>query len=215
MRKFAALGFFALAGVLVVSGAPATPSTNQEQLFPVPCGAGFADGTVAGVRTCIRGGHRCNVRNDGDYHRSGFHCHTGSLTEFRPRLRRADLSLTTVDSPDPVRIGAELTYWMTIANHGPGPARDVFLADALWPSVTYVASASSQGRCSDRGGAGFQCELGDIPAGEGAVRVTIVVRVLAGWLPIKRNYGFVESARVDPYFRNNIAWITTTVAVGG
>jgi uncharacterized repeat protein (TIGR01451 family) len=190
-------------------------STSEQPPAPKLCSAGMAYGIIAGVPTCLARGLPCTKRYDNDeYHRYGFHCHGRWLTERRPRLRRADLSLTTFDSPDPVPVGAEVTYSLTVGNHGPGPARDIYLLDALWPSTRLVRSTSSQGSCYGMGARsdeGLVCALGNIRAGE-AVRVTIVGRVLArpSGFPT-RNYGFAESARVDPYFRNNVALVTTSV----
>lgn len=39
--------------------------------------------------------------------------------------QKADLSVTLIDSPDPVRQGEPLTYRITVSNHGPDVARNV------------------------------------------------------------------------------------------
>jgi uncharacterized repeat protein (TIGR01451 family) len=82
----------------------------------------------------------------------------GRLTQRHPFPRHADLSLTNMDSPDPVRVGDNLTYSLTVGNHGPGRAFGVYLFDALGlegVTVDYVSSTASQGGCSEREGQVF------------------------------------------------------------
>src|SRR5437763_6489608 len=43
----------------------------------------------------------------------------------------ADLSVTKVDSPDPVNTGSTLTYTITVTNNGPDPASSASLSDTL------------------------------------------------------------------------------------
>jgi uncharacterized repeat protein (TIGR01451 family) len=210
--KGLALVSAALICVLVPTRAARSSTTEQAPGMTQPCGAGFAYGDIEGVPTCMHRGLSCKRRNDSAYHPFGFNCRTGRLRERHPFPRRADLSVTNIDSPDPVRVGDNLTYSVTIGNHGPGRAFAVYLFDGLGlegVTVDYVSSTASQGICSEREGQVF-CHLGDIAKGE-AARVTIIVRVLPRAPSVKTNWGFAESGRLDPYFRNNIASIKTAV----
>lgn len=44
------------------------------------CPSGSVAATIAGKSVCLRRGQRCSKRSDKQYHRYGFHCHSGRLT---------------------------------------------------------------------------------------------------------------------------------------
>ena len=70
----------------------------------------------------------------------------GSTSEFSECL--ADLSIAKVDEPDPVAVGAPLTYRIEIVNDSPAPATDVRVTDMLPSGVTVTSITPSQGSCS-------------------------------------------------------------------
>jgi uncharacterized repeat protein (TIGR01451 family) len=84
-----------------------------------------------------------------------------------------DLSITKTDRPDPVFVGATLTYTLTVRNAGPDTATNVRVADALPAATTFVSVTSSQGACT--GGRVVRCSLGTMLSG-GRATITIVVR---------------------------------------
>jgi uncharacterized repeat protein (TIGR01451 family) len=211
-RKFAATFPVVFVAALAMLGSTRSTASDQPPGMTQPCGAGFAYGVINGVPTCMRRGLLCYKRFESQYHAYGFKCQRGRLAERHPFRLRADLSLTNVDTPDPVRVGEELTYSLTVGNHGPGRATGVYLFDALGltgVTANYVSSAASQGSCTQTQGAVF-CQLGNVAVEETA-RVTIVVRLLGAAVPRKANHAFVESGRIDPYFRSNRSDIWTTV----
>jgi uncharacterized delta-60 repeat protein/uncharacterized repeat protein (TIGR01451 family) len=55
----------------------------------------------------------------------------------------AELALGLVDSPDPVMIGYNLTYILTVTNLGPGTAPGVTLVDTLPATVNFVSASPS------------------------------------------------------------------------
>src|SRR4029450_8738088 len=59
-----------------------------------------------------------------------------------------DLSITKTDRPDPVFVGAELTYTLTVRNAGPDTARNVRVTDALPAATSFVSAKTSQGTCT-------------------------------------------------------------------
>lgn len=69
----------ALAAVVVGISA-ASGSTDATGVGVARCAAGTVDAVIAGKRVCLRRGQRCSKRLDRQYHRYGFHCHTGRLT---------------------------------------------------------------------------------------------------------------------------------------
>lgn len=87
----------------------------------------------------------------------------------------ADLSVTKTDSPDPVMVGDELTYTVTVTNGGPDPAPGTTLTDQLPATVDLSAATvtSGGGSCSSSGQT-VVCELGTLAAGD-VVTVEITV----------------------------------------
>ena len=55
----------------------------------------------------------------------------------------ADLSITKLDSPDPVNGGERITYTIDVANSGPNASTGVRVRDTLSSSTTYVANSAS------------------------------------------------------------------------
>jgi uncharacterized repeat protein (TIGR01451 family) len=84
-----------------------------------------------------------------------------------------DLSITKTDRPDPVFVGAQLVYTLTVRNAGPDTANNVRVTDALPATTRFVSVKTSQGTCT--GGGVVRCSLGSIASGGRAI-VTIVVR---------------------------------------
>jgi uncharacterized repeat protein (TIGR01451 family) len=86
----------------------------------------------------------------------------------------ANLSVTKTDSPDPVHLGQELTYTITVTNDGPGLAEDVTAVDQLPKATGFGSASATQGTCV-RKKSSVTCNLGDLAAGESAT-ITIVVK---------------------------------------
>jgi uncharacterized repeat protein (TIGR01451 family)/CSLREA domain-containing protein len=118
----------------------------------------------------------------------------------------ADLSVTQLDFPDPVTVGANLTYLLTVTNNGPSQATGVTLTDTLPTNVTFVSVTASQGNCSLT--TGVNCTLNTLAPGA-TVTVTIIVKpTMAGTLT---NTASVTSPLFDPVSTNNTDSQTTTV----
>ncbi len=111
---------------------------------------------------------------------------------------QADLAIVKADSPDPVRVGDDLTYTLTVTNHGPGTATGVTVTDPLPAGVTFVSAFPSQGTCAGT----VTCTLGTVSVGNVAT-VTLVVRpTAAAGSPIS-NMATVSGAETDPVPGNN------------
>lgn len=116
----------------------------------------------------------------------------------------ADLAVTMTDSPDPVIQNQNLTYNLTVLNHGPTAATDVRLTNSLPPSVTVISVSPG---CVVTNGMVI-CNLGTLPV-NGQSDLTFVVRpTLAG---IITNAAWVTANEVDTVFANNVALATTVV----
>jgi uncharacterized repeat protein (TIGR01451 family) len=88
-----------------------------------------------------------------------------------------NLTVTKTDDPDPVTVGNNLTYTVTVTNQGPGGATGVTAADQLPATATFVSASSTQGTCSQASGV-VTCNLGTLASGASAT-ITIVVRPTA------------------------------------
>jgi uncharacterized repeat protein (TIGR01451 family) len=115
-----------------------------------------------------------------------------------------DLSITKQDSPDPVRVGQNLTYTITVTNNGPGPASDVRVTDNLPAGAAFVSASPEPAR----EGSSLEFNLGSL-AGGAQSRITLVVTpTSAGTLT---NTAAVTAAETDPVPANNQATATTQV----
>jgi pimeloyl-ACP methyl ester carboxylesterase len=76
-----------LAGLIVAGAvAPAAPSVHEASAAaPKSCPKGSVAARIAGKRVCLKAGQRCKRTLDRQYHRYGFHCHTGRLTRTKPK----------------------------------------------------------------------------------------------------------------------------------
>jgi uncharacterized repeat protein (TIGR01451 family) len=118
----------------------------------------------------------------------------------------ADVRITKLDSPDPVSIGQNVTYTLTVSNAGPASATGVTVTDSLPAAVAFVSVNASQGTCT--GTATVACSLGTIPNG-GSATVTVVARAVQ--VGSASNTATVQAAEPDPVTGNNSASTTTVV----
>jgi uncharacterized repeat protein (TIGR01451 family) len=125
----------------------------------------------------------------------------------------ADLVLTNVDAPDPVIVGSNLLYTLTIANVGPATAEGVRVRDEFSSPVSIVtATTSVNGGCTGQpSGAGtlLECSLTDPLVTTAGATITIVVRPgVAGTLT---STATVTATTPDSSAASNTAIATTTV----
>lgn len=117
----------------------------------------------------------------------------------------SDVAVSMTDTPDPLRVGMNLTYTVTVRNIGDDNAQNVMLRDALPAGATFVGASSSQGSCGLSGGVVI-CSLGGFNVG-GTATVRIVLRpTVAG---IMYNTVGASLTTVDPNVTNNSATIAT------
>ena len=77
-----------------------------------------------------------------------------ALTTFDPINPHAELSVTASDAPDPVQVGSNVTYTVTVANDGPEVALAFVLTNLLPAGVAFVSATTIQGVCSSYLGRG-------------------------------------------------------------
>lgn len=90
----------------------------------------------------------------------------------------AVLSVTKLDSPDPVLAGETLTYTVTASNAGPSNAQQVVLTDALPEGTTFVSATDGENVCNLDGTDEVVCALGTLTPGQPET-IRITVRVAA------------------------------------
>jgi len=120
----------------------------------------------------------------------------------------ADLFLSKADDPDPVGVGINVTYVLTVANAGPETATGVMLTDTLPMDTTFGSTTTSQGTCAHDMGI-VTCDLGTIDAQDTAT-VAIVAAAPDTAGPIT-NMASVTLNEPDPNLANNSASATTDV----
>jgi uncharacterized repeat protein (TIGR01451 family) len=129
----------------------------------------------------------------------------------------ANLLVLKSDSPDPVAVGGNITYALTVRNDGPLAATSVTLSDVIPASTTFVSVTAAAGwSCPPLlvGGTGTQtCTVATLAALSSA-SFTLVVKVNPGTASgtVITNTATVSSATTDPNSANNTA--TTTTVVG-
>jgi hypothetical protein len=93
------------------------------------CQRGSVPARINGMWRCLRAGQRCAKRFDRQYHRYGFHCHTGRLRADRwIALESRPLHLPQIapGAPCPRSSGRQVTPYLSVA-YGDGPAYAVGL----------------------------------------------------------------------------------------
>jgi len=119
----------------------------------------------------------------------------------------ADLSVQVLDSPDPVMVGSNLVYTITVLNNGPYAAPGVVITNTLPGSALLVAATTSQGTLNTNGNP-VVGNLGSLGL-SGNVIVTLKIKPqVAGGVV---NAASVASDYADPSPGNNTAITTTLV----
>ncbi len=98
---------------------------------------------------------------------------TDSATEETTVIDETDVAVTKTDTPDPVTVGSDVTYTVTVTNNGPGSAANVVMDDPLPAGLTFVSATADNGATCDPT---VNCALGDLAVNE-VVTVTIVATV--------------------------------------
>ncbi len=130
------------------------------------------------------------------------------LAPASAQAQGADLSVAATDSADPVGVGSEFTYNLTIANAGPDAATGVELTDTLPNEVGFVSASASQGTCAIQGSKRVECALGNLAAGASA---SVEIRVRAERAGQATNAASVSGSPADPTTSNDEDSEVTTI----
>lgn len=118
----------------------------------------------------------------------------------------ADLAVALSDDPDPVVVGATLTYAISVTNNGPGVAGGVTVTDTLPAALTLMSAVPDVGSCS--GNPAITCALGDLAA-SAVAHITITATPTAAG-PVD-NTASASTTSNDPTGSNNSASANTIV----
>jgi len=125
-----------------------------------------------------------------------------------PSTATADLAITKTAAPEPVQMGNNLTYTVTVTNNGPtDPATGVILTDSLPAGVTFVSATPGQGTCN-QAGVTVSCNLGNIAMATPVVTTIVATPAQAGQIT---NTATVAGNEIDNSPANNTAQAITTV----
>lgn len=123
-------------------------------------------------------------------------------------LSGTELSISQTDSPDPVNVGNNLSYSITVTNNGPDDASGVTVTDTLPAGVIFLSASASQGSCSETSGV-VTCLPGDMPAGSRAtINIVVSAPFTTGTIS---NSATVTGNETDPIPANNTSAESTTV----
>src|SRR6202040_363 len=90
-----------------------------------------------------------------------------------------DLSIGMGAAPEPVFVGSNLVYTITITNAGPDTAKNTVISQILPNSVVFVSAPASQGSVSQSGGI-VTANVGNlVPGAPATVTVTVTPTVSA------------------------------------
>ncbi|HEV7509674.1 MAG TPA: IPTL-CTERM sorting domain-containing protein, partial [Thermoanaerobaculia bacterium] len=138
-----------------------------------------------------------------------------SATETTLIGSAADISVTKVDTPDPVAAGANLTYTITVGNAGPSNAPTAGLSDTLPSGTTFVSLSSPGGwSCTTPAvGAGgtVTCSNPSMPLGSAVFTLTVQVASSVANGTVLSNTATVTEVASDLNPGNESATATTTV----
>lgn len=123
----------------------------------------------------------------------------------------SDLGIAKTDSPDPVRVGATLTYTITVEDFGPQAASGVTVTDSLPKGVDFVSANASVGKCTQKARK-VTCELGTVgPGANYGPPAIVTIAVIPREAGTITNTASVKGDQKDPVGSNDKATATTRV----
>jgi uncharacterized repeat protein (TIGR01451 family) len=131
----------------------------------------------------------------------------GVVSELSVITDFPDLAVSKIASPEPVKVGSNVTYTITVTNAGPLDAPGAVLSDLLPAGLSFVSAVSSQGSCGNVGNA-VTCALGNIPSLSYATVTIVATATNVGSIT---NTATATTTGVDGNPANNSGSVVTTV----
>ncbi|MFO1487032.1 MAG: proprotein convertase P-domain-containing protein [Verrucomicrobiota bacterium] len=129
-----------------------------------------------------------------------------AITTLTPVNQTADLSISGVDSPDPVLAGDNLTYTFTVTNNGTNAASNIAFTNVLPANVRYLSTTVSQGSYNTNAGTVY-ANLGSLNVGASATVTIVVSPNTSGVLTTTAS---VSASQNDLVPNNNSVTLSTT-----
>jgi len=124
-------------------------------------------------------------------------------------VAEADLAILKTDVDDPVMVGDDVFYTITVVNGGPSTADGVQVLDLLPANTLFLSAVPGQGSCTEAGGV-VTCSIGSIDPGSQVI-TDISVTAAPGTEGTMINTASVSAATTDPDPSDNVGTETTTV----
>lgn len=193
---------------LISSGTYRPSDYIPSDSYPVPAPAGPYSSTLSVLNGTNPNGTWSLYAVDDTFFNSGVISNGWSLSISAASsiTPTADLSLTLNDSPDPAATGNNLTYTVTITNHGPSAATGITITNFLPPGVSFV---SQNYTCTNINNT-LVCPLAFLPK-DGVLSFNIVVS--PNVIGLITNTATVRANETDPNLLNNTASAVTTVDI--
>jgi len=185
-------GAVSLSGLNVAGETPVTISPTLITNFVNGVWTGMVTARQASAAMFLRADDQVGVRTDS--------------APFSVNVTN-DLVVAATDSPDPVIVGATLTYSILVTNIGPNAATAVMLTNTLATNLVFVGVTTTRGGCVNEGRI-VRCDLGTIPGGTGA---TIQVQTVPSAIGATVSQVFVRRGETDANLANNSISIATLV----
>jgi uncharacterized repeat protein (TIGR01451 family) len=129
---------------------------------------------------------------------------------WNENLSKADLSIVTSDSCNPVSPGAPLTYTLEVTNHGPHDAVNVCIKNTLPDAVTFIDIIPAQNGIT---GQTVWWNFTSLAVGDSEL-ITINVTIKDNTTPsVITNFAMTYSDTYDPMPGNNEARVDTTISL--
>ncbi len=178
-------------------------------------GPTFTHALLAGSPAIDAGSNPAALAND--QRGPGFSRVSGAQADVGAfELQSADLSVTKVDTPDPVIAGANLTWTVTVSNAGPDAAATAAVVDTLPSGTTFVSLAAPGGWSCSTPAVGtngtVSCSIASFPVGTAALTIVAAVDGATSVGTVLSNTATVTSVTPDPDSEDTSATATTTVA---
>jgi len=127
-----------------------------------------------------------------------------AIETISPVNHAADLSVTITAAPNPVALGSNVAFSLTVSNAGPADATNVSMSDSLPYGLMLVSVAADQGVCKSEGpfGSDITCDLGSIPAGSRVGASIVAQPFTKGPFP---NTASISGSECDPNLDDNTA----------
>ena len=130
----------------------------------------------------------------------------------------ADLSISTIGTPDPVLAGGNITYTVNVANNGPSTASSVSITDAVPANTTFVSASvvSGSGWLTSTPPVGstgtvFFSKATVFTADTAAFQIVVAVDAATAGGTVVTNTATIAAATADATPGNNSGTATTTV----